>query len=172
MLLTRPIHRVFSPKVWTVKKDNTFYGMHVPKYNDDSISETWLLAFKKKNEANQFAGRLYQNFKKRQEWPTRIIEEYLYDWNNYDLGDVDIEEEDDAEEPHKNPLRVVSVNYVKLLKLASLEDITVRTMIINQLGDFTASPKQDVLHVSQQDVVKHLEKLFRKRSAKMIDAAT
>lgn len=122
MLLARPIHRVFSPKIWVIKKDSTFYGMHVPKYNDDKITETWLLAFNKKNEAHRFSERLYNSYRKRREWPTRFIEDSLYDWNNYDLDYENIDEEETSEQVEEpNPLRLVSVNYMKLLRLAALE---------------------------------------------------
>ncbi len=138
--------------------------MHIPKLDRPDITETWLYAFDTKKDATFFADTLLHFYQENQQWPSRIVPEYIHIWRCV------VPESNRRRKKRfsdKDSLDIHKTDLLSLLRIASLENMIVRRLVRDNLGDFVTLPSSERAKVSECDVVKHLHGLFSKT---MIDA--
>ena len=130
---TRPVRPISNKPVWAIKKNQSYFGMHVPRFDRPDTTQTWILVFENKRHAKSLANELIYFHRKHQEWPNRVFEEPLHDihidakFSELKIGSI-------------KPLKISQVDLNSLQQLADLEDVVIRKMVQNNLGDFSTLP--------------------------------
>lgn len=62
-------------KVYSVEYNRTMFGVHVPHRIDSALTETYLLTFRNRQDAKDFAIELSRMKTENGEWPSRVIKQ-------------------------------------------------------------------------------------------------
>lgn len=144
---------------WVIKKSNTYFGIHVPRLLQPTLTETWLFLFEDKRVATRFAVTLAR-LETGKVPVDRIFDCQCFNWKfeTSVLPGIELEKQANLE-----LYEITRVNFAKLLILASLEDFIIKRVILNGLGDFVTLPQNKTPQATSHQKAMHLNKLLHKQ---------
>lgn len=158
-LLVKPF--VKPRKLYGIGYKQTLFGVHVPCKKYPETTETWLLAFGRKDDAANFADELLLDKEEKGCWPTRIIRQPAV--RNSPFWTVRARNRyQRRQKREKNVLQIIVIEERSLLYLCAVTGMLLH--IGRKVGSkgfqFERSFKNWFYKASQQEMILHLEDMF------------
>lgn len=135
-------------RVWLVKKERTYFGLHVPCRDAPEITRTNLLAFSKPDDALTMRSMLCTHFASNGDWPERIAD------SNHSLS-LRLQTSPAARECS---LDIDEYNFEDIVGLASLEGMAVS--VIDHLPNLSGKMRSYQESLPPKALAEHLEFLL------------